>query len=335
MAARIMHRLDPDILITAPPGKYNDGGGLYVTITKQSAGIAGSCEFKDRIGLGAFRCVTVPQVRQMLKDARDEAYKLSLQTNPVGARVAAKAAKAQRAAEAAKAMTFRQYAQTYIEAHSAEWTSKVHAGQWTQSLETWVYPIIGDVAIGEIDEPMVLKVFRQSVDGQWFWNAHRVTAERVRQRMDAILDAAKTERYRSAESPNPARWRGHLKNLLPKRQKGEREHHISLPHAELPALMAALQGVESMAARLLEFVILTGVRRDEARLAKWDEFDFTRGKEVWTVPKERMKHRRKHEVPLPPKVAEFLAVKPENRGEYVFIMPSGGPVRSLRCASFL
>src|SRR5690606_14474258 len=105
------------------------------------------------------------------------------------------------------------------------------------------------------------------------------TASRLRGRIEKVLDAAKAKGYRSGE--NPARWRGHLDHLLPKRQRLTRGHHKALPYEQVPDLIARLRQTGSVSARCLEFTILTAARSGEAMGACWDEFDLTRG--IWTV----------------------------------------------------
>ena len=129
---------------------------------------------------------------------------------------------------------------------------------------------------------------------QPIWSKVPETASRLRGRIEKVLDAAKARGYRTGE--NPARWRGHLDHLLPKRQKLTRGHHKALPYDEVPAFVARLRRTGSVSALCLEFTILTAARSGEAMGARWEEFDLERG--VWTVPKERMKAGREHRVPL-------------------------------------
>jgi integrase len=130
-----------------------------------------------------------------------------------------------------------------------------------------------------------------------------------------VLDAAKAKGYRAGE--NPARWRGHLDHLLPKRQKLTRGHHKALPYEEVPALVARLRRTGSVSALCLEFTILTAARSGEAMGARWSEIDLERG--VWTVPKGRMKAGREHRVPLSGRAKEILSHMDQVRtGDLVF-----------------
>jgi integrase len=148
------------------------------------------------------------------------------------------------------------------------------------------------------------------------WQNKPETASRVRQRIEAVLDWAKALKFREGE--NPARWRGHLENLLPAPTKIRQvEHHAALPYSEIGAFMGAVRGQEGVAARALELTILTAARTGEVIGAGWDEFDLAGG--MWTVPAERMKAQREHRVPLSaPALALLTALHETRTGEFVF-----------------
>jgi len=191
--------------------------------------------------------------------------------------------------EAAKAMTFKQCADSYIASHRAGWRNAKHAAQWEATLATYAYPAIGDLPVQEIDTGLVCKVLEP------IWTAKPETAGRVRGRIEAILDWAKARDYRAGE--NPARWRGHLDKLLPARSKVAKvEHHAALPYAELPSFMADLRAEEGIAARALEFLILTAARTGETIGARWSEVNLA--EKIWLIPGERMKAGKAHRVPL-------------------------------------
>lgn len=167
--------------------------------------------------------------------------------------------------------------------------NKKHAGQWQQTLEDYVYPIFGSLPVLAIDTVLVMKAIEP------IWTTKPETASRVRGRIESVLDWATARGYRSGE--NSARWKGHLENLLPKRSKVARvEHHAALPYAELPGFMAELRQQNGIAARALEFAILTAARTGEVIGATWAEIDFEA--RLWTVPAGRMKAGRDHRVPL-------------------------------------
>jgi integrase len=147
------------------------------------------------------------------------------------------------------------------------------------------------------------------------WQTKSETASRLRGRIERVLDAAKARGLRSGE--NPARWRGHLDHLLPKRQKLTRGHHPALPYLDVPAFVADLRNRETVAALALEFTILNASRTGEVLGAKWDEID--REAAIWTIPRERMKAGREHRVPLTDRGLEILdAVEKVRTGDYVF-----------------
>ena len=153
-----------------------------------------------------------------------------------------------------------------------------------------------------VDTGLVLKVLEP------IWTAKPETASRLRGRLESILDFAKVRGYRDGE--NPARWRGHLDKLLPARSKVRAvEHHAALPYAELPAFLATLREQEGIAARALEFLILTAARTGEVIGAQWSEIDLL--DKTWTVPAARMKAHREHRVPLSPRA---LDNPPRNAG---------------------
>ena len=165
-------------------------------------------------------------------------------------------------------MTFQQCAEAYIAAHSAGWRNPKHAAQWPATLDAYVYPIFGGLPVAAVDVGLVMKAVEP------IWTAKPETASRVRGRIESVLDWATARGYRQGE--NPARWRGHLENLLPKRSKVARvEHHAALPYPEIADFMAALRQQEGIAARALEFAILTAARTGEVIGATWAEIDWT------------------------------------------------------------
>ena len=174
-------------------------------------------------------------------------------------------------------------------AHRAAWKNEKHAAQWTATLETYAYPVIGDLQLHLIDTALVMKVIEP------IWSTKPETASRVRGRMELVFDWATVRGYRHGD--NPARWRGHLDKLLPARSKVRKtEHHSALAYTDLPAFLAKLRAQDGVAARALEFTILTAARTSETLGARKGEID---GKEkIWTVLGERMKAGKEHRVPL-------------------------------------
>jgi integrase len=288
------------------PGLYGDGGGLTLQITPTGAKswlfrymVAGK---PFGMGLGPTHTVSLAEARQKALDAR------KLLIDGINPLVAKKQKQIAAAIASAKVMTFDQCAKAYILAHKASWKNAKHADQWTSTLNTYVNPIVGHLPVAEIDTGLVVKCLSP------IWESKTETASRLRGRIESVLGWATTSGYRNGE--NPARWKGHLENLLATISKSSRtKHHPSLPWQRIGAFMDALRKCEGVAARTLEFTILTACRSGEVRGAKWDEFDL--GGKVWTIPAERMKAKREHEVPLSNAVLALLKSMPKD-GEIVF-----------------
>ncbi len=175
--------------------------------------------------------------------------------------------------------TFGEFADAHIKAMKPAWRNEKHVAQWQMTLgDTYCKPLRRK-PVNEIDTADVLAVL------QPIWKTKTETAARLRGRIEAVLDAAKAKGLRDGE--NPARWRGHLANLLPRRQKLTRGHHAAMPYSDLPGFVVRLRASEGMAARALEFLILTAARSGEVLGARWEEFDLEGG--VWKVPGSRMK----------------------------------------------
>jgi integrase len=214
-------------------------------------------------------------------------------------------------ADAAKAMTFKQCAEAYIRSHQAGWRNAKHGAQWTASLQNYVYPVFGDLPVQAIDVALVMKAIEP------IWAVKPETAGRVRGRIEAALGWATTRGYRPP-GENPARWRGHLENLLPARSKVRRvTHYAALPYTDLATFMAALRRQDGIPARALEFCILTAARTNEVIGARWDEIDLAQ--RLWTVPPERMKQGREHRVPLSdPALVVVNAMAGIRQGDFIF-----------------
>jgi integrase len=306
------------------PGMYADGAGLYLQVTSEGAKswiYRFSLNGKAReMGLGSLSALG-------LADARAEAATCRrLRQGGIDPIEARKAERAERKVEAAKATTFKQAAESYISAHRAGWRNAKHASQWQNTLATYAYPLIGELPIHTIDTDLVLKVLQQEViesSGKaavTLWQAKPETAGRLRGRMEAILDAAKARGVREGE--NPARWRGHLDHMLPPKAKVRRvKHHPALPYAELPAFIEALRAQEGVAARALEFSILTAARTNETIRAVSNEIDGL--KKLWTVPGDRMKAGREHRVPLSARALAILEAPDLRTAESPFLFPGG------------
>lgn len=234
--------------------------------------------------------------------ARDEARTVKRSgRNPIEAREAA------RRATAAK-KTFGDIADELLQSKASSWKHPKHVHQWRVSL-TETAAALRSRAVDEIETEDILSVLKP------IWIEKPAPASRLRQRIEAVLDAAKAKGLRSGE--NPARWRGHLSHLLPDRPRLVKGHYAALPYAELPSLIARLRKVETTSARALEFCILTATRSAEVYGATWDELDIK--ERLWTIPTARMKTAREHRVPLSDAaIAVLNAVEPMRTGEHLF-----------------
>jgi integrase len=235
--------------------------------------------------------------------------------DPLAHRQAEKASrKAAAAAVPATPHTFQAVAEEMLGERESGWSNPRHRQQWEATLRTHAYPQIGAMDVAAITTDAVLLVLRP------IWSRTPETASRVRGRIEAVLDFARVRDWRQEE--NPARWRGHLAEVLPKPQKVKRvEHRPALPWRDVPAFMQALGKRSGQAAQALALVILTASRTGEVRLARWQEIDW--GQAVWTAPAERMKARRRHRVPLSTACLAILQAAKENaRGQTSLIFPS-------------
>lgn len=279
-------------------GVYPDGAGLYLNVT-----IGGSKSWLYRymlagkqhwMGLGSYPDVSLAEAREKAADARkmtrqniDPLAEKRQATNIIRASIA-------------KAMSFDKAAEQFIDAHKSGWKNEKHIDQWRNTLATYASPVIGNLDVSMIETSHVMKILEKDN----FWHEKTETAHRVRGRIESVLDWATARKYRSGE--NPARWKGHLDKLLPARTKVKKtEHHAALPWAEIGAFMADLRQQVGIAARAVEYAILTAARSGEVRGAMWDEIDLDAG--VWIVPAERMKAKKEHRVPLSTKALALLA----------------------------
>jgi integrase len=217
--------------------------------------------------------------------------------------------------EAARSKTFAEATRECFDAHERKWRNPKHRQQFLSTMETYVLPNIGRLPVADIDQGLVLKCIEP------IWLVKTETADRVRGRIEKILDYAAVRGYRCGE--NPARWRGHLEHVLPPRSKVQKtKHHAALPYAELPAFLMTLDELQGVAAKALQYAILTAARTGEVIGAAWEEIDLTAA--VWTVPAVRMKAGKEHRVPLNDRALEILRTLPREDGnKFVFIGARG------------
>lgn len=305
------------------PGRYPDGDQLYLCVgneNNQSWKLRYERDGREHwLGLGPLRTVGLKDARERAKAAR---LVLLDGVDPIEKHKADKAAKK---AAATKARTFAEVAQQYFDAYAASWTNERHRAQFTSTMAQYVNPVIGGLVVAAVDTAAVLRVLEQAVPGDakrglpsgTLWAARPATADRVRNRVEAVLDWASVRGHRSGD--NPARWQGFLELTLPARSKTAKAHHAALDYHELPKFMAELRAVDSIPARALQFAILTAARTGEVLGATWDEIDLPNA--VWVIPASRMKARKDHKVLLAPAVVALLGSLPREY-DRVFTGPS-------------
>ena len=262
-----------------PPGVYADGHGLYLNVTA-SRSRSWIMRYKlgekrREMGLGPYPIVTVAEARDTAIDLQ---RLIRTGVDPIDAKRGDKLARK-------RSQTFRQAAEAYIARHEHQWRDK---RSWPQSLESLVYPVIGDLPVATIGAPEVLAVLSP------IWLTKAVTAKRLRGRIESILDFAVAGGFRP-EGVNPARWSGHIEMLLG-RQDVEHKSHAAVDHKAMRPLMATLAAQQDITAKALRFTILTAARAGEVCQATWDEVDLEAA--VWNVPAAHMKGKRPHVVPL-------------------------------------
>lgn len=302
------------------PGRYSDGGNLYLVVDESGAKrwlfmFRWQGKLKE-MGLGGLSSVTLGDARERAAEARKL---VAAGRNPIEAKKAAKAA-------AAGAITFGEFADQLIDDIQQGFRNEKHRWQWQHTLEVYA-SALRPLNIAEIGTEEVLKVLRP------LWLTKQETASRLRGRIERVLDAAKAKGLRTGE--NPARWRGHLDNLLPRRQKLQRGHHPALPYKEAPAFITELRKREAIAALALEFTILTAARTGEVIGATWEEVD--RPQRLWVVPAARMKAGKEHRIPLADRALAILdEVEKARTGDFLFPgSRKGEPLSNMAMAMLL
>lgn len=280
------------------PGRHSDGGGLFLNVTATGSRswlfmwvVGGK---RREMGLGAYPDVSLAKAREKAKACREAVAEAR---DPI----------AERDKEAEP--IFSECAKQFLASMQGQWRNAKHRDQWEMTL-THYCRLIENKKPSAIATDDVLKVLTP------IWNEKPETASRLRGRIERVLDFAKAKGWRTGE--NPALWRGHLKNVLPVRQRLTRGHHSAMAYDAVPAFVESLKGHEAMAARALEFLILTAARSGEVYEAKWQEIDL-KGK-LWTVPAERMKAGREHRVPLTDAAIAILKPLSESR-QSVYVFP--------------
>ncbi|MDR6332579.1 integrase [Xanthobacter flavus] len=293
------------------PGRHADGGNLYLSISTNGGRrwifLYRWSGKQLEMGLGSARDISLARARELADTARAQ---LAEGISPLSLRRAEQAVP-----------TFGEAADALVDDIAPGFRNAKHIEQWRMTLKEYAASL-RDKSVADIATDDVLAVLKP------LWATKQETASRLRGRIERVLDAAKAKGLRSGE--NPARWRGHLDALLPKRQKLQRGHHAAMPYADVPAFVKRLRALKGATALALEFLILTAARTGEVRGATWAEIDLEA--KVWTVPAPRMKAGKVHRVPLTAAALDALtramALQPKSEGA-AFIFPGGKPGKPL------
>ena len=255
---------------------------------------------RSDIGLGSYPGVTIAAAWER---ARQELDTIRNGVDPVAVR---------RAKQVNITWTFKTCALAYIEAFKPSWKNAKHGQQWENTLTTYVYPHFGDKHVKDVNTEDVTNAIRPQ------WSTKNETMVRVRNRIELVLSWAAAQGYRPKEF-NPATWRGHLDQVLPRPSKvNKRKSFKAMPIDEMYTFMNRLGNVEGTSARCLEFTILTACRSGESRGALWSEIDLDAA--TWSIPGTRMKSGRPHRIPLSDEAITLLEMLP------TFVNDDGEPV---------
>lgn len=290
-------------------GRYGDGGGLYLRVTKTGSKrwvlryTQASGGKSREMGLGSAnrQAISLARARELAQDARDAILEGK---DPVAARD-------RTTMQSEDIPNFGVFADEFVAVQIQSFRNAKHIAQWKMTLTKYAAPL-RPKNLNEITTDDVLSILRP------MWQGKNETASRLRGRIEKVLDAAKAKGLRSGE--NPARWRGHLELLLPKRQKLQRGHHKALNYEHIPQFFADLHEREGMAALALEFLILAACRSGEVRQLKWTELNFDT--KVWCIPAEKIKSGKPHRIPLTNRMLEIIKQVRPWSSEDIFVFPS-------------
>jgi integrase len=285
---------------TKRPGVHRVAAGLYLRVRDTGAAYwmlrYSVGDKSSEMSLGTFSMLTLAEAKHKASDLR-----LSLKRDGIDPLQAKRISE-----QMEKGKKFREVAEALIEDKRHAWKNAKHAGQWVATLNTYAYPIIGDLDVATIDTEHVLSILKP------IWTEKHETATRLRQRVEAVMDAATARKLRSGE--NPARWKGHLDKLLSTIPKIQRvKHHPAMLWQGLPAFMDELRQRDNISARALGLAILSATRTSEVTGAQWNEFDLDGA--TWIIPKNRMKAKREHRVALSSQAVDLLRSLPRVKDE--------------------
>jgi integrase len=284
----------------ASPGRHGDGGGLYLQVRGASRSWLFLYRWQGRrveLGLGAYPAISLARARQIAAELT------SAKTEGIDPRQA-------RNKRRVHSVTFGQCAEMMLTDLEPGWSNVRYRYQYRRSL-TVEAALLRDLSVGGIGTDDVLRVL------QPLWLTRPDSARRLRLRIEKLLSWAKARGFR--DGPNPAAWRDHLVNLLPRQIRVQQQHFAAMDYREVPAFLTEVRGMRGTGARGLELLILTAVRSNEIRDAEWSEFDLA--SKTWTIPAHRMKSRREHRVPLSNRAVTILTEMVKTRRSE-FLLPS-------------
>ena len=317
MARQINKLTDRGVKAQKKRGRYADGNGLYLQVSKSGSKswlFRYMMDGKAReMGLGSTTTIT-------LSEARDDALEcrklLKEGIDPIKDR---NNRIAKTKSDNKDVLSFQKATEEYLKAHSASWKSVRHGDIWHSSVKRYAYPELGSMPVNIIERGHIMRVLEP------IWIEKTETAKKLRGRLETILDWATVQDFRKGE--NPARWRGHLDKLLPKPSEIHSvKHFAALPYQEINDFVNKLKQREALSALALRLIILTAARSGEVRGAMWSEFDLANG--TWTIPTERMKAKKEHIIPLCDEALSIVQSLPRIVGnEHLFTgSRSGKPI---------
>lgn len=293
-----IHKLSArKVQFLSKPGRHSDGGGLYLNV--KNTGGKSWCYMwvrngrRREMGLGGFPGVTLSMARDRAQNAREL---VANDKDPIVAK------------RKEMVITFGEAADHLVETLKQDWSSEKHRQQWKRTVSHYCKPI-RKISVREVDTDDVIRVLKP------IWTTKEETARRLRSRIERILDYASAHGWRDGD--NPARWKGHLKDILPKRDKSKTKNFAAMPYEQIPEFLSMLRKVKTVPALALELTVLTAARTNETLGARWNEFDLE--ERIWTIPAERMKAKQEHCVPLSTVVTTILKqAKLYRNSDFVF-----------------